>query len=819
MLLAVDDEIAWVKKKGSGKHVRLYDGERRSSTAELFYYVFKLDEELKGLGDDTPIELIIGTSKASGAVVAISPNEITVAVKKDLGDKIQSATLVSQAVFILMGLRKHLSGMTGNHQLANQALEGKIGPQNTNVHGILPSVERNQFQEQAVERIGKQSVSYIWGPPGTGKTWTIGLATYSLRALNEHVLVISNTNVAVDRAIEMICKVLPNEKIIRLGNPTKELPSNVIIPDREEEKQSSDTWRLVATTFAKSFVDSRFSNLRFDTVIIDEASMAPIPAIYHSAMLAKKRVLIAGDFEQLPPIAMNNESVPVREWMMRDVFEVAGISQNPKKSLDEGKLIMLRRQYRMHPQISALVNHLTYHGLLEDGTKATMPNISPAPGSALVFVDTSALNTWCKKSSTSSSKYNLYHAFLAVAIAEKILKSNKIPAIITPYGDQAHRIRLILRDRHLDEKILASTVHRFQGQEADAIVYDITDSDGTTPHWLESETSKRLMNVAFSRAKNKLIVIANRNFLFRKLPAGNAAREAITYIEKNGSTIPGSEFLPPDFKVRYPSAKRLLPEEYELLKESQVSTFTEQTFYPAFLSDIDNAKREVIIFSPFVTRRRLGLIVDDLKDLVGRGVKVSVYTRPPQQMFDTTEKALDDGFAKGASEAIEYLRGIKVNVELRPRMHEKLAVIDLKTWWVGSLNILSHAAGATHETMIRLQGLEKTIQHLIDDIFQRRSERTAAVITKIGELKSEMRGLYVEGIVSMMSAPRRVRGDLRIADAMITDGTGTIKLALWEDQIEKVREGRRVRVLNGYTSAFRGTLQLNSGKYGRIEVL
>ena len=182
MLLAVDDEISWVRKKGSGKRVRLYDGERRSSTPELFYYVFKLDEELRGLGDDTPIELIIGTSKTSGAVVAISPNEITVAVEKDLGDKIPSATLVSQTVFILMGLRKHLSGMTGNHRLANQALEEKIGQQNTDVHGILPSVERNQFQEQAVERIGKQSVSYIWGPPGTGKTWTIGLATHSLPA-------------------------------------------------------------------------------------------------------------------------------------------------------------------------------------------------------------------------------------------------------------------------------------------------------------------------------------------------------------------------------------------------------------------------------------------------------------------------------------------------------------------------------------------------------------------------------------------------------------------------------------------------------------
>lgn len=817
MNLALDDEINWVKRKGSGKRVRLYDGERRNSAAQLFYYVFKLDEELRGLADDTPIELIVGASKVSGAVVAIAPNQITVAVERDFGERIESATLVSQAVFILVALRKRLSGMPGNRRLANQVLAGKVRTNHPHVQPTLPSVNRNNFQDDAVLQITRQSTAYLWGPPGTGKTWTIGLATYSLMALKNRILIVSNTNVAVDRAVEIVSKMLPNEQIVRLGNPTQTLPSNVVIPDKEDGQHPSDSWRIVATTFAKSFVDPRFATMRFDTVIIDEASMAAIPAIYYSAMLAKERVLVVGDFEQLPPIAMNNESLAVRNWMMKDVFEMAGMSQNPTKLLNQGRLIMLRRQYRMHPQISALVNQLTYHGLLENATKP-ISDIPPVPESPLVLVDTSSLNTWCKKSSTSSSKYNLYHAFLAVNIAEKILATKKTPAIITPYADQANRIRLVLRDRHLDGKILASTVHRFQGQEADAIVYDIADSDGTVPHWLESETSKRLMNVAFSRARNKLIVIANRSFLFKKLPPRNTAREAISYIEEHGRTISGEQFLPPDFKVEDPSARRLRAEEYNLLKEAQISTFTEQTFYPAFLSDIDNANREVVIFSPFVTRRRLGMIADDIKSLVKRGVKVSIYTRPPQQMFDAADRELGD-LAKGATDAIQFLKDIRVDVELRPRMHEKLAVIDLKTWWIGSLNILSHSAGATRETMIRLQGLEKTIQNLIDDILQRRPEKKTPVAMKIGELKTEMRGLDVEGIVTMMSSPRKVRGDLRLADAMLTDGTGSIKLVLWEDQIAGVREGSKVRVLNAYTSAFRGTLQLNPGKYGRIEIL
>jgi replication factor A1 len=188
-------------------------------------------------------------------------------------------------------------------------------------------------------------------------------------------------------------------------------------------------------------------------------------------------------------------------------------------------------------------------------------------------------------------------------------------------------------------------------------------------------------------------------------------------------------------------------------------------------------------------------------------------------MFDAAANAFDDARTKGATDAIEYLRTIKATVNLRPRMHEKLAVIDLKTWWVGSLNILSHAAGATHETMIRFHGLEKTIQNLIDDILQTRSVRNERIVTKIGELRDGMKGLQVEGIVTMMSSQRKVKGGLRIADAMLTDGTGTIKLVLWEDQIGKVRERTKVRVVNGYTSSFLGTLQLNHGKYGKVETI
>jgi len=817
ILHAIDDEIEHVKKFSSGKRVRLYDGQKRSEAAGTFYYAFKLDEELTGLSDDSPIELTVGQDAHRGSIVSIGPNEVLVCVDRDLGDGIESAILSSQMVFILEALRKRLGSNRGfNRKLAEETLKGSVSQMKGRT-SVLPPSEFNRFQKDAVEQASRQSISYIWGPPGTGKTWTIGLLAYSLVHSGSKVLILSNTNVAVDRALQMICKVLPEEKVVRLGNPSLDLPSNVLNPDRDESSGPIEDFRIVGATLARSFLDKRMENLNFHTVIVDEASMATIPSIYHSAMLATRNVVIVGDFQQLPPIAMNEESQPVQKWLMRDIFEHIGISNNPHAFLTQNRLVMLRRQYRMHPQISSLVNRLVYDDLLEDADEVRSPKysakIEPVPQSALVLVDTAELNPWCKKSPTSSSKYNVYHTFIALTIAERILQQRKAPAIITPYAEQARRTRLLIRDRGLDKDVSVSTVHRFQGQEVDTVIYDIPDSEGTSPIWLESVISKRLLNVAVSRAQRKLIVIANRRFLFEKLTSNNIVRKAIEYIEKHGQVIPADPLLPSQFRIRDAGARTLQPDEYEALRNSQVAAFTEKTFYPAFICDLQNAKKEVSIFSPFVTSRRFGFLVEDLKGLVARNVKLSVYTRPPDRMFDTIEESRDRNLVQGASETISYLKKIGASVSIRANMHEKLAVIDLKTWWIGSLNIFSHAY--THEGMIRIQGLEKTIQNLVDEIL-RAPHRERKPRTKISQLSDGMKGLVVEGSIVASSPGRKVRGGRKVAEAFMSDGTGTIKLVLWEEQIQQVRQGMMVRIENCYVSSFRGTLQLNIGKYGRV---
>ena len=93
----------------------------------------------------------------------------------------------------------------------------------------------------------------------------------------------------------------------------------------------------------------------------------------------------------------------------------------------------------------------------------------------------------------------------------------------------------------------------------------------------------------------------------------------------------------------------------------------------------------------------------------------------------------------------------------------------------------------------------------------------------IRDLRDGMRRVDVEGEIADLTEPRTVNlktgGEAKVADCLLKDESGQIKLALWDDQIDQVRNGCRVKVENGYTNSFRGELRLNVGKYGKLLVL
>ncbi len=94
---------------------------------------------------------------------------------------------------------------------------------------------------------------------------------------------------------------------------------------------------------------------------------------------------------------------------------------------------------------------------------------------------------------------------------------------------------------------------------------------------------------------------------------------------------------------------------------------------------------------------------------------------------------------------------------------------------------------------------------------------------KIKDLTDGLRRVDVVAKVIEKSETREVRSrysneTYRVADAVISDETGTIKLTLWNKQIEQVNVDNTVRIENGYIRSFRGEIQLNVGKYGTLTV-
>ncbi len=107
---------------------------------------------------------------------------------------------------------------------------------------------------------------------------------------------------------------------------------------------------------------------------------------------------------------------------------------------------------------------------------------------------------------------------------------------------------------------------------------------------------------------------------------------------------------------------------------------------------------------------------------------------------------------------------------------------------------------------------------------RKKSNKTGAKILKIRDLRDGMGRIDVVVKVVQKSETREVRsrfGDetLRVADAIIKDDSGTIKLTLWNEQIDQVNVEDTVKIENGYTRSFRGEIQLNIGKYGKLSVI
>jgi len=116
--------------------------------------------------------------------------------------------------------------------------------------------------------------------------------------------------------------------------------------------------KVIGATVAKSYLRAKDLG-RFDLVIIDEASMVLLPALYFVAGLAKERVVVSGDFRQLPPIVPSRQKA-IHDEIGQDAFVVAGVTdrKNPRCT-------MLNLQHRMTEEICRLISKPMYEGELQ----------------------------------------------------------------------------------------------------------------------------------------------------------------------------------------------------------------------------------------------------------------------------------------------------------------------------------------------------------------------------------------------------------------------------------------------------------------------
>jgi superfamily I DNA and/or RNA helicase len=902
---ALAKELEIARKASSGERANeVKDGHQTRKKGNSFVYEF---EELTGYPPDEGVQVsfTVGEKTSKGRYLGEINSKFVFEFDDDLGANITQGAIVSDPLFLL---EKQISILSSDGPFESQVALSSIGlAEYLTVDPLSPNKSfmdgLNQLQSDALEVVAKNSVTYIWGPPGTGKTTTMGSIVAALASLGQKVLLVSNTNLAIDTALERCLdrfsdvKELNGGEMLRLGTMVKpelmkKYSSKIdldtifeieVVPlrkkidtissamskkknkisdlletqreyDRHLEKSlgstkalekanglredlkrakkeipalklqiteleaefekansksgigrmfsnsrnpgairldinsaqskkdqadkavlrisseipvlekeiaeidraavTSKAWlakhpegpklkaqidslksetavdekaiealqeeisqkrteimqkaQVIACTAYKPLLDKEIIAMKFDCVVVDEASMLQLPLFYCAAALAQKRIVIAGDFRQLPPIVRvgSNSSrgdspaaaleADMKALMTENAFTKSGVIAKSKIGEKSTELIALRDQYRMREPISDLISETFYpeHTLRTVAEKTDKP--TPWGNEAFIFFDTTSLEP---ESSTvnGKSRRNLMHALTIQAVAEQLfedgweLKSTtkKSFGIITPYAKQSSFIESLLTtdpDRHVKGGI--STVHRFQGNERDLMIIDLTKVASESEPNLGSfighpdplAPENAMWNVAISRARQHVIIVGDFATLERN--SGALISQLVVKMKKNMKIIDAKSVINEELLM----ASKTKPTS----SSGSISWFTGEGFYKAFEKDLRNVKSKVFLASPFTTAQGTERWMQTFRDLRAKEVEIIGFTKPVNEKDSSTNSA-------------EIHNGLEsVFKELRPvsKMHEKLAVFDQRVVWLGSLNILSHKNST--EIMVRI---------------------------------------------------------------------------------------------------------------------
>ncbi len=691
-------EIIHLKKTG-GKHQKIFDGICVDYRNEQYIYVFESDDELT-YPEGTKINIWQGKESVAGHIISCEDFTITISTSINLGKSIAGLEISAESWRLLNTLNERLDEILSNPSEIVRSLvcdgHKMIEYANTKI---------TTGQEEALQMAQKQPITFIWGPPGTGKTYTLAKIALKHIEVGHRVLMLSYSNVSVDGAILKVKELTPQVStgvVVRYGHPkiqqVRENPylysNNLVLhryPDLvkeksrlqkernsisrgsqkyvdlghqiskiqngliEEERRLVSKARFVATTVSKAMIDSTILHTSFDVVIFDEASMAYIPQIIFAAGLAKKHFVCLGDFRQLPPIVQNDE----QSMLNADIFQYCGITH----AIDHGKnhkwLCLLDEQRRMHPDIAAFSSNMMYGGRIRSlkemkGKREIITNQMPMPKQPIAFADLSGMMSVCNKT-VDQSRVNVLSAMLSFSLALKAAENDEV-GIITPYSAQSRLLHAMARDAEMLcpelKTISCATVHQFQGTEKDVVIYDAVDCyrmpyPGILLSSMNNNYANRLFNVALTRAKGKFISVSNMAYMENKGLSKNLMFAQLIEDQKGRASCRSGEELLIECSSDHGEIMRF---------------FEREEGYQAFLNDIRNARREIRVDIPDKpSGDHLVPLVSLLNALQTKGIKL--YIR-----------------AENRSTLPDELRPLTVE---NPFVYNPLVLVDKKTIWFG----------------------------------------------------------------------------------------------------------------------------------------
>ena len=417
----------------------------------------------------------------------------------------------------------------------------------------------NVDQQRAIQKVmSAQDYALVLGMPGTGKTTTIAHIIRALVSQGKSVLLTSYTHTAVDN---ILLKLKDDSiPILRLGRIAKIHPdvqefTNLAATTKTSFEEIRSAWHdppIVATT-CLGINHAIFNERTFDYCIVDEASQITLPFCLGPIRLARTFILV-GDHNQLPPLVKNEEA------------RAGGLDISLFKLLSDthpSSVVYLEHQYRMCEDVMALSNNLIYNGRLKCGSqevadrRINIPNIdalkihhhTPStllraqrsicaapirgkcwlrdlldPDTKVAFIDTDPLLPASREEAKGNRTVNPTEAAIVTQLVESLLTTG-VPAssigVMTHYCSQLALLKDNLRNHG---EVEMHTADRFQGRDKEVIILSLVRSNEAKSIG-ELLKDWRRINVAFTRAKTKLLVVGSRETLKGHGPRADGGEE------------------------------------------------------------------------------------------------------------------------------------------------------------------------------------------------------------------------------------------------------------------------------------------------------